>query len=39
MKNANLISASMGHIIFYSKQNFEVILSITEFKQFYKAYK
>ena len=34
-KNGNLISASLGRIIFYSKKNFEVILRITEFKQFY----
>ena len=34
-KNGNLISASLSRIIFYSKQNFEVILRITEFKQFY----
>ena len=34
-KNGNLISASLGKIIFYSKQNLEVILRINEFKQFY----
>ena len=34
-KNDNLISASLGKIIFYSKQNLEVILRINEFKQFY----
>ncbi len=34
-KNGNLISASLGKIIFYSKENLEVILRITEFKQFY----
>ena len=34
-KNGNLISASLGRIIFYSKKNLEVILRITEFKQFY----
>ena len=34
-KNGNLISASLSRIIFYSKQNFEVILRITEFKQFF----
>ena len=34
-KNGNLISVSFGKIIFYSKQNLEVILRINEFKQFY----
>ena len=34
-KNGNLISTSLGRIIFYSKKNLEVILRITEFKQFY----
>ena len=34
-KNGNLISASLGRIIFYSKKNLEVILRITEFKHFY----
>ena len=34
-KNGNLISASLGRIIFYSKKNLEVILRKTEFKHFY----
>ena len=34
-KNGNLISASLSRIVFYSKKNLEVILRITEFKQFY----
>ena len=34
-KNGNLVSASLGKIIFYDKKNLDVILRITEFKQFY----
>ena len=34
-KNGNFVSGSLGRIIFYSKENFEVILRITEFKEYY----
>ena len=34
-KNGNLVSGSLGRIIFYSKKNLEVILRITEFKEYY----
>ena len=34
-KNGNLISVSSGRIIFYNKKNLEIILRITEFKQYY----
>ena len=34
-KNGNLVSTGLGRIIFYSKDNFEVILRITEFKHIY----
>ena len=34
-KNGNLISVSSGRIIFYNKKNLEIILRITEFKQYF----
>jgi len=34
-KNGNFVSGSLGRIIFYSKENFEVIIRITEFKEYY----
>ena len=34
-RNGNLVSGSLGRIIFYSKKDLEVILRITEFKGFY----
>ena len=34
-KNGNLVSGSLGRVIFYSKENLEPILRITEFKSYY----
>ena len=34
-KNGNLVSASLSRIVFYSKQNLEVILRIIEFKNYF----
>ena len=37
-RNGNLVSGSMGRIVFHSKENLETILRITEFKSFYIAH-
>ena len=34
-RNGNLVSGSMGHIVFHSKENLDTILRITEFKGYY----